>query len=501
MLHSDIKPDNILIDDDMRPRLADFDVSQSTASRRTFKFAQSTMSVVGGTVGFIAPEVLKGGASELTSKADVFSLGKSFELIARESSHEEDFRPLLELLRRMTDEEPDKRPTAAEVATLAQAALGELVKVEADRARSRVQHEVEQLEAAQQSAVEREQSAMEAAQQSDVERKHLQQLQASLNAPSYWEHRLARASSDWFALISLDSSVDAEAWQALSSLLDTDGSELGRGADHKHKSSPYNRLQLAAAWRIENHDLWDKYAGGLQTVATGLKRVLNAGKPRRNVDSKLNSAGSLLPGALQEAVDEAVLLHGTEPSKLLSILSTGLNEHFSGTSSGTAFGYGIYFADDAGKTDHYVTMDTEQNVTGWRSDEAKAVKALHTSLYQGGRVCHPGRVFYLLVCRVATGYVVRTKDHHNENMTSMDTGERIFPLVPTRRGQAKAVTRELELVSGVDPPVRHHTLLAENHARGGPYRYREFVVFQNAHCYPEYLIAYQRFRGSYGPLA
>ena len=51
---------------------------------------------------------------------------------------------------------------------------------------------------------------------------------------------------------------------------------MGDGADHKHKSAPYDRLQLAAAWRIEHHALWSKYAGGRQTVATGLQRVLAA---------------------------------------------------------------------------------------------------------------------------------------------------------------------------------------------------------------------------------
>ena len=116
-------------------------------------------------------------------------------------------------------------------------------------------------------------------------------------------------------------------------------------------------------------------------------------------------------------------------------------------------------------------------------------------------VSHPGRVFYLLVCRVATGYVVRTQTAHDPDMVSADTGERIFPMLQTPRHGPRAVTRELAPVAGVEPPVLHHTLLAEDHARGGPFRYREFVVFHNANVYPEYLIAYQRFNGALGPLA
>ena len=84
-------------------------------------------------------------------------------------------------------------------------------------------------------------------------------------------------------------------------------------------------------------------------------------------------------------------------------------------------------------------------------------------------------------------------------MTSPDTGERIFTIFETRRGRT-VCKRDLARVSGVEPPVIHHALLAEDHRRGGPYRYREIIVFQNANVYPEYLIAYQRFNDALGPL-
>ena len=106
----------------------------------------------------------------------------------------------------------------------------------------------------------------------------------------------------------------------------------------------------------------------------------------------------------------------------------------------------------------------------------------------------------MLVCRVATGYIVRTQTAHDPEMVSADTGERIFPLVHTTRHGPRAVTRELAAVEGVEPPVWHHTLLAEDHAGGGPFRYREFIVFHDANVYPEYLIAYQRFNEAEGPL-
>ena len=505
VLHSDIKPDNILIDADMRPRLSDFDISVDAATRRSRAFAKSTAvvgvggGIGGGTIGFLAPEVLSGGASEITCKSDVFSLGKSFEVIAvalptqnggassstASSSVEDHSAPLRRLLERMTRQRPEDRPTAAEVADLAQKALVEIVQLEAECARrereeeaTRMQGEITRLEAEKRDA--------------QTERERLQQLQASLSPPRHWERKKARASSDGFALIALDSSKDGETWQALARLLATDGSQLGHGQDYKHKSAAYDRLQLASAWRIENNPLWDKYAGGRHTVAAGLQRVLKAGKPERNVGCRLHGPAANLPGGLSAEANEEILLHGTSPSMILSILSTGLNEHFSGTSAGTAFGDGVYFAEDAGKTDHYVTMDPSYSgsaATRGSNDE------LHKRLYANA-ASHPGRVFYVLVCRVATGYIVRTTKAHDAKMKSADTGERIFPTL-----RDKPVTRELAPVSGVEPPVAHNTLLAEDHSRGGPFRYREFVVFQNANIYPEYLIAFQRFNGQLGPLA
>ena len=39
---------------------------------------------------------------------------------------------------------------------------------------------------------------------------------------------------------------------------------------------------------------------------------------------------------------------GTSADVLLSVLSNGLNERFSGSNAGTAFGEGVYLAEDVG---------------------------------------------------------------------------------------------------------------------------------------------------------
>ena len=159
-----------------------------------------------------------------------------------------------------------------------------------------------------------------------------------------------------------------------------------------------------------------------------------------------------LPGQLMSEANETILLHGTSPGVLLSILSTGPNERFSGSNAGTIFGDGTYLAEDAGKNDQYCTSD----------DHYDASSELHKRLYAHQK--HPGKVFYILVCRVALGQHVRTKQT-GRAATSVRDGSKIFPIS----------FRELSPVSEkVQPPVYHHSLLAD-----GVFRYREFVVFHS----------------------
>ena len=171
-------------------------------------------------------------------------------------------------------------------------------------------------------------------------------------------------------------------------------------------------------------------------------------------------------------------MHGAPPHVLLSILSTGPNERFSGSNAGTAFGDGTYLAEDAGKNDQYVAVDAAYDGTS----------ELHKRLYGHG-VQHPGKVFYLLVCRVALGHQVRTTQY-GRSAKSMDGGFPVFPIS----------FRELSDVPGVSPPVRYHSLLADVMPPHGSMRYREYIVFHSELIYPEYVIAYQRFRGGHGPV-
>ncbi|EOD33682.1 hypothetical protein EMIHUDRAFT_229417 [Emiliania huxleyi CCMP1516] len=144
-------------------------------------------------------------------------------------------------------------------------------------------------------------------------------------------------------------------------------------------------------------------------------------------DAQGGRAGDLAPSSWsrppKRRVNEALLLHGTQPGALLSMLANGLNERFSGTNAGTAFGNGVYLAEDLGKSDQYVELDERLSVRTQQS---------------------------------------------GERAVSMDTRKPIFP---------NGNTRELSVVDGVSPPLGGALLRYREFVTfHGEYVYPEFLI-------------------------
>jgi hypothetical protein len=291
---------------------------------------------------------------------------------------------------------------------------------------------------------------------------------------------------DGFTLQALRPETDAGLLQSLEALLQTEHPEwLGDGKDVKQKwllgdgkDVTQNSLKLACAWKVNHPALWSKYTSGMKKVQQELRRLQNRGILGKDVSDvpglPVKTTDRVGGFTLSQACNEAILLHGPNPERLHDLLSQGLNERFAGTGAGTSFGDGVYLAEDAGKTDQYVSADSAYDPSN----------ELHKRLYDE-TMPHPNDVFYVLVVRAALGFPVRTQKS-GRKAPSMDGGAPIFPVS----------YRELSAVPGVTPKILHHSLIAERgKGRNAIARYREFVLFHTENVYIDYVIAYHRCNG------
>ena len=120
---------------------------------------------------------------------------------------------------------------------------------------------------------------------------------------------------------------------------------------------------------------------------------------------------------------------------------------------------------------------------------------LHNELYPSAED-HPGDVCYVLVCRVAMGYSIRTQTRAwnpatgswDKQCVAMD-GEAASS---NKLVFATNATRELVPLPGTEDgfPIHYHSLVVETGKT--VLRFREFVVMHGDYVYPEFIVAYRR---------
>jgi serine/threonine protein kinase len=84
IVHFDLKPANILMDENMVPKISDFGLSMCFQDKGT----QVLLTEMGGTIGYLAPEFFASG--RITSKFDLYSLGVIIiEILTGKKGYEE----------------------------------------------------------------------------------------------------------------------------------------------------------------------------------------------------------------------------------------------------------------------------------------------------------------------------------------------------------------------------------------------------------------------------
>lgn len=105
VIHRDLKPSNILVTEQGLPKILDFGVARAISPEGETLHTSEGQLV--GTLPYMSPEQVTGGASEVDTRSDVFALGVVlFELLSGRLPFETAGKPLIEAARLVRETEP-----------------------------------------------------------------------------------------------------------------------------------------------------------------------------------------------------------------------------------------------------------------------------------------------------------------------------------------------------------------------------------------------------------
>ncbi|UCD73837.1 MAG: serine/threonine protein kinase [Phycisphaerales bacterium] len=112
VIHRDLKPDNLLIDERGEVKVIDYGVARAMETGLTGQTMQTEAGRLVGTVQYMSPEQVEATPQDIDSRCDVYSLGAVlYKLLTGQLPHDFEGMPLFEATRMIREEMPVKPST------------------------------------------------------------------------------------------------------------------------------------------------------------------------------------------------------------------------------------------------------------------------------------------------------------------------------------------------------------------------------------------------------